>query len=661
MILLIPLALWLCAINCCLAFYKDSTQSFRRSLLSSALIVFFFLAASTEILSTVNLINNIAVTATWVIFNLALFFVCRKLSAQNQLTISQVHSKWSISSRAFLKDLGGLTQFLLISLFLLTLIVAVVATPNNLDSLTYHLSRLGYWIQQGNVEHFATNIERSISFSPFSEYVHLHTFLLLGSEHAFQPLQWLCLVGILAYISLLIEILSGSKLAMRIALCFAATLPIAVLESMTTQNDLVVTFFILATAFYVFDYVKNQHRITLFLIVLSAALGLMTKGTFVFYALPFGSYLFVSMILKPVLWKPLAGLIGATIIVVLLINAPFWYRTYKIFDSPIGNMSNGNQTDIKNPAVFFSSASKHIFLHLGFVSPGNRYNNMLEKQLNNFHEAIDVPINAQETGMEFKMNKLNFNEDFAHNFFGMWLVLFSIPLLFFAKLTVRGKWYAGLSFSSFLIFCFFIGYQIYGSRLHIPFFMLISPVIGLVYGSVLSILFSKIFIVLLWLSALPFALLSSAHPLLSTKWFFEKVFPMINSTMHLNMQVDSDNLQNMKRESVLFAKPEKIIWGDYWDEMEKLKNYINSLNPKRIGFDFVEASSDYGYQYSLRGPDRIFEHILVRNPSKILENPTFQPDVIIAEHYEGEQLHYHGKTYKVEWKGREKWIYVPQP
>jgi 4-amino-4-deoxy-L-arabinose transferase-like glycosyltransferase len=661
MILLIPIALWLCAVNCYLAFYKDSTQSFRRSWLSAGIAVFFFIAVITELLSIVNLINSVAVSSSWTIFNVILFLLCRKLCTKSGLTVRQVNSNWISYGQVFFKNLGGLTTFMLASLSSITLVVAIVATPNNLDSLSYHLSRLGYWIQNGNIEHYATHIERSISFSPFSEYVHLHTFLLLGSEHGFQLLQWSCLIGILAYISLLIEILSGSKQAMRIALCFAATLPIVILESMTTQNDLVVSFFIVATAFYVFDYIKKQHPSTLGLIVLSAALGMMTKGTFAFFALPFGGYLFISMVAKPLLRKPLVALIAGTAVLVLLLNAPFWYRTYQVFESPIGNMSNGNKTKIRNPAYYLSSVSKHIFLHLGFVSPGNSYNIRMENALKGFHYAIGVPIDAPETGMDFKMNKLNFNEDFAHNFFGMWMILFSIPLLFFAKLTTRGKWYTGLAFASFLIFCFFIGYQIYGSRLHIPFFLLASPVVGLVYSAVFSIFVSKIFTVLLWLSALPFALLSVTHPLLSTKWFFEKIFPPINSGLHLNIQIDANNMQNLKQESILFASPEKIMWGDNWSEMERLKNFVNSVGPQKIGLDIKEASYDYAYQFSLRKPGRRFGHVAVKNPSKILEDPTFQPDLIIAENYEGEHFSYNGRSYLIKWRATDKWIYIPQP
>jgi hypothetical protein len=658
MILLIPIAMALTTANCYLAFHQDSGQSLRRSLLSAAILLFLFIAVSTEILGFFNLINQYAVTGSWIAADLVLAIFWIKLKNTHSVSIRSVTRSWANGIRIFCKNLGALTVGMLSVLALITLVVAIVAIPNNLDSLSYHLSRLGYWVQQGNVAHYASHIERSISFSPFSEYVHLHTFLLSGSERYFQLLQWCCLLGIVGMVSMILQILSGSPAVMRVGIVFAATLPIAVLESMTTQNDLVVAFFIVATAFFVFDYLRNNYLTSLYLIPLCCALGMMTKPTFLFYSLPFGAYLVISMFGKPLLRKHIAGFAAAALVLTLALNAPFWYRTNEVFGSPIGTISSGNQNDFKKPADYISSISKHVFLHLGFVSPGNAYNNFLQNQLDNLHELMGVQVNAPGTGMAFKMNKLNFNEDFAHNFLGIWLTLLSIPLLFFARISKTAKWYCGLTFLSFLIFCFFIGYQIYGSRLHIPFFLLGAPVIGLVYGSVLSQLFSKFLTITLWLTALPFALLSSAHPLLSTKWFFEKIFPPINSTLHLNIRVDAPNL-NLKQESILNAAPGRLLWGDHWPEMQEFLAHVDALNPQKIGFDFTEASFDYAYQFLLRKPGREFAHVLVGNPSRKLEDPAFQPDVIIAEKNEGNTFGYNGKTYRMGWEGNGKWVYIP--
>jgi hypothetical protein len=657
MILLIPLALWLGTAICYLALYKNAGQSFRRSLLVSSLIVFCFLAGITEILGAFNLLTGLSVIASWAVFDVALLLTYLNAQKKHQVSLHQIHKSWLSGARTFVRQTGVLTTTLLCILLSITLAVAIVATPNNLDSLSYHLSRLGYWIQNRNVSHYATHIERSVSFSPFSEYVHLHTFLLAGSERYFQLLQWFSLVGILAIISLLTTLWNATRASARIALIFAATLPIAVLESMTTQNDLVVAFFIMATAFYCFDFIKTQNQVSLISIAPAVALGMMTKGTFAFYVLPFGLSLLFFMMFRPALYKALVRLACITALLVALFNVPFWYRTNQVFGSPIGQISEGNKAHIKNPADFLSSVSKHVFLHLGFVSPGNQYNHLLEEKLLGFHEVLGTPLRKPGDGMEFKMNKLNFNEDFAHNFLAIWLVLISIPIVFFARLPRSAKIYGVLTLLSFLIFCFFIAYQTYGSRLHIAFFMLYSPVIGLAYGAVLSNFFARMLIIFLWLGALPFALLSSSHPLLSTRWFFEKIFPPINQTFHLNIHVEG--LQNLKQGSVLFSSPEQMIWGDDWQETKTLVEEVEALQPQNIGFDLEEHSFDFAYQYSLRKPGRRFEHVAVRNPSRILEKASFVPDLIIAEHFEGNTFNYHNRNYIAKPSGANRWLYIP--
>ena len=658
MIFLIPTAMGLATANCYVAFYRNAEQPFRRSLISAAILVFLFIAVSTEALGLFNLINRIAIATSWVVFNLALAVTWFRLKGIHGLTFPTIAKHWLNDTRNFCRELGAFTVAMLAVLASVTLIVAIAAIPNNQDSLSYHLSRLGYWIQQDNVAHYASHIERSISFSPFSEYVHLHTFLLSGSERYFQLLQWCCLAGVLALVSMIIRLFSNSPAALRIGLCFAATLPIVVLESMTTQNDLVVAFFILATVFFIFDYIRNNHLASLYLIPLCCAVGMMTKGTFLFYVLPFGTYLLISMLPKPAFRKHIVTFAAASLILTLALNVPYWYRTYEIFASPVGTISSGNQNTFTGPADYISSVSKHTFLHLGFVSPGNRYNDFLLNQLRTLHAAMGIPLDVPRLGMPFKMNKLNFNEDFAHNFFAIWLILFSIPLLIFTRLPKAAKWYGWLAFLSVLVFCFFISYQTYGSRLHIPFFLLAAPVVGLTYGSVLPAWPARLLPFLLWLAALPFALLSSAHPFLSTKWFFEKIFPPINSALHLNIRVDAANL-NLKQESVFYAGPGRLFWGDHWPGTETLLKQVNALNPQKIGFIFTEASFDYAYQFLLRKPGRTFAHVRVGNPSRVLEDPAFQPDVIIAEKNEGAGFDYHKKSYRLAMESDGKWLYVP--
>lgn len=612
-----------------------------------------FVGISTEILSFFNLITRTGIFLSWLALILAMVGWAWKISRTQKNNIRDFLSDLTTAIRSFLGKLGLISSIIVFSILTISLIVAIGATPNNLDSLCYHLSRLGYWIQNQNVGHYASHIERSISFSPLSEYVHLHTFLLNGNERFVQSLQWSSMLGILMLVSLITEHFSTHVKALRLAVISAACLPIAILESMTTQNDLVVSFFIIASVWYIYQYISTGLVVSLLLLVLTVALGIMTKAVYVFYTLPFAILLIVHLV-KVARWKTLISLGFAVFILTLALNSPFWYRTYRVFDTPLGNMSKGNQNKIDSPQAFLSSTSKHLFLHLGFVSPQNRYNEWLENHLEDFHKSIGQPLHSQHFEQDFKMNRLNFNEDFAHNFVAMWLILIALILLPYFNPDKRTIQYFLLVIAGFLVFCFFIGYQHYGSRLHLPFFLLATPALGILYGK-LSSWIVRFLSVILWLQALPFALLSTTHPLISTQWFLEKVFPTLNQSLHLGINVD--NIPNLKQPSFLTVSPEKVIWRDDAAAIDSMKRYINSFPSNNIGFDFNEASLDYAYQFSLRRPERHFEHIMVKNQSRILENNTYLPDCIISENTQPDVISYHGHPYRKEWESGFRRVY----
>lgn len=655
MVLLLPIAILLATAGSFMAFYINANYPLRRSLLSMALGLFLFIALSTEFLSFFDAINKAGITVSWVFLNLALAAWCFSLQRKNEVRFADLPQLWAGRFTAFRKSLGSLTQVVLFSVLIITLLVAIVAKPNNIDSLCYHLSRLGYWLQNGDVEHYASHIERAISFAPLSEYVHLHTFVLSGGDRYFQLLQWLSFTGILFFVSMLVALFGGSSSAMKIALCFAVTVPIGVLEAMTTQNDLVVSFFIIAAVYYIFSFLKYGLKADLFFLTIAVAMGIMTKGTFVFYTLPFALY-FLVVLLKRGYWKVLITTGVMVVLLTFISNSPFWYRTYKVFQSPIGTMSSGNQNDNSDHRVFASSVSKHVFLHLGFVSPGDRYNGYLQQVLTDFHDRLGIPLDSPSAGMPFKMNKLNFNEDFAHNFLAMWLILFGMLALPFGVMNFQSKLYWSLAFFAFLFFCYFIGYQVYGSRIHLPFFMLMAPAIGLLY-SMLNGIIQKVLILTLWLNALPFALLSATHPLLSTRWFFEEVFPVINKPLGLN--IEPDKLSNLKQKSILESTPGEIVWGESWPEIQEMVALIDAVDAKNIGFDFEEYSHDYAYQYAIKKEGRRFGHVMVRNPSSSLEDKEFRPDCIVSEHQHADIVVYRGVTYQRKWSGRGRSLYIP--
>ena len=64
-------------------------------------------------------------------------------------------------------------------MLLTTLATALISPPNNWDSMTYHMSRVEYWIQNKAVHFFTTNNPRQNVFAPFSEFFILH-FQIFG-------------------------------------------------------------------------------------------------------------------------------------------------------------------------------------------------------------------------------------------------------------------------------------------------------------------------------------------------------------------------------------------------------------------------------------------------------------------------------------------------
>ena len=69
-----------------------------------------------------------------------------------------------------------------ILLGIILLVGALFTVPYNYDSMTYHLGRIGHWIDNGSVAHYVSCIDRQIYSPVMSEYEMLHMFLLNGND-----------------------------------------------------------------------------------------------------------------------------------------------------------------------------------------------------------------------------------------------------------------------------------------------------------------------------------------------------------------------------------------------------------------------------------------------------------------------------------------------
>jgi 4-amino-4-deoxy-L-arabinose transferase-like glycosyltransferase len=93
--------------------------------------------------------------------------------------------------------------------------------------------------------------------SPWAEWTILHLVLLQGNERAANFVQWTSFIGCLVAVSLLAEKCGGSKRAGILAAFLAATLPMAILQASSTQNDLALAFWLLSFAYGCLQIAEN--------------------------------------------------------------------------------------------------------------------------------------------------------------------------------------------------------------------------------------------------------------------------------------------------------------------------------------------------------------------------------------------------------------------
>ena len=133
----------------------------------------------------------------------------------------------------------------------ITLTTALISPPNNMDSMSYHMPRVMHWIQNASISHYPTNTVRQISFPPGAGYAVAHVVLLSGNDYFANVIQWMSFLGCILGVSLIAADFTSRKGQIMSAL-FCATLPMAILQSGTMQTDLLVAYWLVCCAYFIF-------------------------------------------------------------------------------------------------------------------------------------------------------------------------------------------------------------------------------------------------------------------------------------------------------------------------------------------------------------------------------------------------------------------------
>jgi 4-amino-4-deoxy-L-arabinose transferase-like glycosyltransferase len=486
------------------------------------------LTVITEGLSYFKLITFGWILGAWGVSCIILIYIYFKLKAQNiyilRNNISQTNKKKSIQSLIILLLCG-------ITFYIVTIgLIAIIAPPNNWDSMDYHMSRVAYWIQNHSVAHYPTSYTPQLYQNPWSEFVILHFQILSGGDYFANLVQWLSMIGCLIAVSLIAKQLGANLRGQVFSAVVAVTIPMGILQASSTQNDYVIAFWVVCLAHYLLLTVqanKNSNWTNFFQIGSSVGLAILTKGTAYFYVFPFLIWLSLSQIkrLRWQVWKP--ALIVSSIS--LLLNISHYLRNYNLFASPLGE-PGGYRNEVLGVNILFSNILRNLALHIG--TPIGLWNGIANKLIIIIHTFIGLDVDDPRITFSktffvpggWSTIGITGNENSAGNLVHLILIILCITVFitqtYFRKQSYIFAYLITVIFT-FFIFCYLVKWQAWNTRLHLPFFVLISPFIGVILSKIKKDKIAIFIVFFLLCSSLSWVFFNRYRPIISHKSIFQ--------------------------------------------------------------------------------------------------------------------------------------------
>ena len=474
----------------------EGHPSLRACLVDAALLWATWVLLLTELLSLAYLLQFAAVLTAWIATcGVLIFLVRRGLGSGVGSDRSGKHSA-EIHAKPLSFPLGLPRDALSIGIIAASLIfiavagiMAVFSPPNDPDTLSYHLSRQIYWLQQGSLDHFRTSNDRQIMMPPLAEIIGMHFMLLSGGDSWANLPQWFAYLLAGSCASLIARDLGAGRRGQLLAAFFVFTIPTAFHQASNAKNDLILGFFLLALSWRAINFARRPETLGTSkwqwtLVGLNLGLVWMTKGTGLLYGIP--PMLWIGIVLLKQMrvqaCKPIAiiSLLGS------LLSIGHYHRNYSWYGSPFGN-SEKEGYDLVNetvsPGALVSNALRNVAMHLG--TPNAALNEMTEHTVRRMHAALGLdPDDPATTYWEEAFDVFYYPrvETRASAPIHV-LMLFALPLaalLFRLKLS-RIQWgYCFLPLGCFLLFSVVVKWQPWHPRLHLPFLCLVAPLAAIV-------------------------------------------------------------------------------------------------------------------------------------------------------------------------------------
>lgn len=598
-IILIPLTFILIA---SLIRRMPNCESIIDAIIKSYTVVLFLVFISTEMLSIKDHVSYRNLALFWLVvacFSGVLLYKLKNVNIGN-------NSAYASDVKLFKTILYGIVLLLFLSF-----ITSILYPPNNYDSMTYHMARVAHWISNESVAFYPTSIERQLYQMPLAEYAILHTCILSGGDTYAGMVQWSAYV-----VSAIIVFLVATELGLNRVHCLLAslvfvTIPMAVLQSSSTQNDLVVASFVLVFGLQMLRLRHSTDWTSVLFAGLSMGLALLTKGTGWMYCAVLGVVLsfhvFIHAARLSIGWTGLFLRMGSIVLLGLAINTGHMSRCHSLYGRFFATGNESYFTEDYSLDAIVANVVKNASLHMGL--PCSQFNGVM-------NHAVGVLLGSEieNTANMFGGTRyrviFRVHEDFAGNPLHMVLILVTVLIGFISNNRMDRKVFWYLSSVSLCAVCFLVvlKWQLWGSRLHTGVFALFCPLIPMIMVSVKR----------KWLSSLFLGMMACMY--LYSIWFV-----MGNSIRSLS----SLNWWNRTRTELYFEN-RRSLYPVYHNVMRR----VNASGALDIGL--VLGNEDWEYPFWVMGNSGMrFHHVCVANSSARFGEDECVPDYVIVSNNAG--------------------------
>ncbi|GAB2517669.1 hypothetical protein GCM10027085_04200 [Spirosoma aerophilum] len=310
------------------------------------------------------------------------------------------------------------------------------------------------------------------------------------------------------------------------------------------------------------------------------------------------------------------------------LNVGHYSRNILVFGHPLTDPKLGSEytNAYHSGKMLISNVSRNLALHFGF--PGVHW--VVQHGVDELHSLMNADINDVNTtysGSHFTLPRLSNNEDNASSFLHiLWLTASIIWLIRQNKLPNRVSYFVltATIITAFILFCFYLRWQPWHSRLHTTLFLLSSPIGAVCLVSALDKKIQWPYWLFI-LSASVFALTNPFRPLITLPPLTQRI-----------------SFLDSREQKYFVNEPQNYAT---FNQIASLLNQKRSdRDTTRVGLFLIENSFDYMWYQKLKGPILLY-HIRVQTASRLLD--THPPaDYIISTKTLSDTLHYQDKIFR---------------